>query len=159
VISVLLAATLLTGDLDAAGIHRAVRAERGRAVVVNFWATWCEPCIKEFPDLVALARERKDIRLISVSIDDPGDRAAVEQFLQKQKPSFPVYLKAAGPDEAFINGVDPKWTGAVPLTIVFDAEGKKAGLLEGEVSREKLESMLSGVKAKAASAPGPSPGQ
>jgi len=157
VISVLLAATLLTGDLDAAGIHRAVRAERGRAVVVNFWATWCEPCIKEFPDLVALAKARSDIRVISVSIDDPGERAAVEEFLQKQKPSFKVYLKAAGADEAFINGVDPKWSGAVPLNIVFDAEGKRTSFLEGETTREKLEALLPPPKAAAKDAPAPSP--
>jgi thiol-disulfide isomerase/thioredoxin len=159
VIPLLLAASLLTGDVDAAGLHRAVRSERGRAVVVNFWATWCEPCVKEFPALVALARERQDIRVISVSIDDPGDRKAVEDFLQKQKPSFPVYLKAAGADEAFINGVDPKWSGAVPLTIVFDTAGKKSFFLEGEITREKLESNLPAATSKAPAAPAPSPGR
>jgi thiol-disulfide isomerase/thioredoxin len=142
VTALFLLAALLTGDVDAKGIHRAVQAQKGRAVVVNFWATWCVPCIEEFPHLVALARERKDVAFLSVSIDDPADRAAVESFLKKQKPSFPVYLKAAGNDEAFINGVDKEWSGAVPLTLVFDASGKKVKLLEGEVTRKQIEEAL-----------------
>ena len=152
----LLAATLLAGDVDADKVHRAVRAQRGRAVVLNFWATWCEPCIKEFPDFVALARDRKDVAVISVSIDDADDRAAVEDFLKGQKPPFPVYLKAAGPDEAFINGVDRKWSGAVPLTIIFDAEGKKTHFEESEMTRKEVEAKLPPVKAPR-SAPPPSP--
>lgn len=141
-ISVLLAATLLAGDVDAQGLHRAVRAQRGRVVVVNLWATWCEPCVKEFPDFVALARDRRDVAVISVSIDDPGDRPAVLDFLKKQKPPFPVYMKADGNDEAFINGVDPKWSGAVPLTMIYDVSGKRIYFDEREVTRAELEKLL-----------------
>jgi len=142
VIPVLLAATLLAGDVDAPGLHRAVRAQRGRVVVVNFWATWCEPCVKEFPDFVALARERKDVAVISVTIDDRADRPAVEEFLKKQKAPFPVYIKADGNDEAFINGIDTKWSGAVPLTIVYDASGQRTYFDEREITRAELEKLL-----------------
>jgi thiol-disulfide isomerase/thioredoxin len=142
VIPILLAATLLAGDVDAQGLHRAVKAQKGRAVVVNFWATWCEPCVREFPDFVALAKDRKDISVISVTIDDAADRSTVEDFLKKQKPTFPVYLKAGGSDEAFINGVDPKWSGAVPLTIVYDAAGKRLLFEEREISRKEIEAAL-----------------
>jgi thiol-disulfide isomerase/thioredoxin len=142
VIAILLAASLLAGDVDAQGLHRAVKAQKGRAVVVNFWATWCEPCVKEFPDFVALARERKDVAVISVTIDDKADRPAVEDFLKKQKPPFPVYIKADGNDEAFINGIDPKWSGAVPLTIVYDAAGQRTYFDERELTREQLEKLV-----------------
>ena len=141
-IPVLLAAALLAGDVDAPGIHRAVQAQKGRAVVVNFWATWCEPCVKEFPELVALARERKDIAVIAITIDDQADRPAVLDFLKKQKPTFPVYMKADGSDEAFINGVDPKWSGAVPLTLVYDAAGKRLLFEEREITRKEIEAAL-----------------
>lgn len=141
-IPILLAAALLAGDVDAQGIHRAVKAQKGRAVVVNFWATWCEPCVKEFPDFVALAKERRDVAVISVSIDDPADRAVVEDFLKKQKPTFPVYVKAEGGDEAFINGIDPKWSGAVPLTIVYDVAGKRVLFEEREVTRKEIEAAI-----------------
>ena len=141
-IPILLAASLLAGDVDAQGLHRAVKAQKGRAVVVNFWATWCEPCVKEFPDFVALAKDRKDIAVISVTIDEASDRGAVEDFLKKQKPTFPVYLKASGSDEAFINGVDPKWSGAVPLTMVYGADGKRLLFEEREISRKEIEAAL-----------------
>ena len=145
-IPILLAATLLAGEVDAQGLHRAVKAKKGRAVVVNFWATWCEPCVKEFPDFVALARDRKDVAVISVTIDDAADRAAVDDFLKKQKPPFPVYIKADGNDEAFINGVDPKWSGAVPLTMIFDAAGKRVYFDERELTRAELDKLLPAKK-------------
>ena len=152
-IALLLAAGLLAGDLDAKGVHGAVQAKKGRPVVVNLWATWCAPCVAEFPGLVALAKERKDVAFISVTIDDPADRAAVETFLKKQQPTFPVYLKAAGSDEAFIAGIDEKWSGAVPLTLIYDATGKKTAQIEGEATRKSIEAALPAAKAK----PGPKP--
>jgi thiol-disulfide isomerase/thioredoxin len=142
VAALLLAAASTVSTVDAAGVHKAVAAAKGRPVVLNFWATWCAPCIKEFPDLVALARDRKDVTVISVSIDDEADRAAVDAFVAKQKPSFRVYMKKAGGDEAFINGVDPKWSGSVPFTLIFDAAGKKKASVEGEQTRADLEKSL-----------------
>jgi thiol-disulfide isomerase/thioredoxin len=147
VIPVLLAAaTLLAGEVDAAKLHQAVRAQRGRPVVVNFWATWCEPCVHEFPDFVALARDRKDVAFISVTIDDTDDRPAVEDFVKKQQPPFPVYLKAPGGDEAFIKAVDPKWSGAVPLTMIFDAAGERVHFEESEMTRQEVEAKLPPAK-------------
>ena len=147
-IALLLAAGLLAGDLDAKGVHGAVQAQKGRPVVVNLWATWCAPCVAEFPGLVALAKERKDVAFISVTIDDPADRGAVETFLKKQQPTFPVYLKAAGSDEAFIAGIDEKWSGAVPLTLIYDAAGKKTAQIEGEATRKSIEAALPAAKPK-----------
>jgi thiol-disulfide isomerase/thioredoxin len=142
------AATATVPQLDVAGVHKAVAAEKGKPVVVNFWATWCAPCVKEFPDLVALARERKDVAVISISIDDESEHPEVDAFVAKQKPSFKVYIKAPGKDEAFINGIDPKWSGSVPFTIVYDAAGKKATQIEGEQSRAQLEKALAKVTAR-----------
>jgi thiol-disulfide isomerase/thioredoxin len=144
--ALLLAATGATvPSVDAPGVHKLVAAERGRPVVVNFWATWCAPCVKEFPDLVALARDRQDVTVISISIDDESERAAVDAFVAKQKPSFRVFLKAPGKDEAFINGVDPKWSGSVPFTLIFDANGGKKAQIEGEQTRAELEKALGKV--------------
>jgi thiol-disulfide isomerase/thioredoxin len=143
--ALLLAAAATVPRIDAAGVHKLVAAEKGRPVVVSFWATWCAPCIKEFPDLVALARERKDVTVLSISIDDESERAAVDAFVAKQKPSFRVYIKAPGPEEAFINGVDPKWSGSVPLTLIFDSAGQKKALIEGEQTRAELEKALAKV--------------
>jgi thiol-disulfide isomerase/thioredoxin len=138
----LLLVAVLAGQLDAAGIGRAVVAHRGRPVVLTLWATWCEPCVKEFPSLVALARERKDVAFLSVSVDEPADRKALEAFVAERRPPFPVYTRAAGPDQAFIDGVDREWSGVVPVTFVYDREGRRVALLKGEHTRADIEKAL-----------------
>jgi thiol-disulfide isomerase/thioredoxin len=133
---------LLAGQVDAAHVRTLVAAHKGRPVLLNLWATWCAPCVAEFPDVVRLAQEHGEVAVISVSIDDVAERAAVEAFIEKQKPPFAVYLKKPGPDEAFINGIDPHWSGSLPASLVFDEKGRQKALLEGEHSREELERAL-----------------
>jgi thiol-disulfide isomerase/thioredoxin len=137
----LLAATL-AGQLDAAGVLARVAQERGRPVVVNFWATWCAPCRKELPALAALARERPDVAWLSVSIDDPADRPAVEKLIVDLPGPLAVYLKAPGPDQAFIDGIDKKWSGVVPMTLIIDAQGVRRARLTGEHGRTEVERAL-----------------
>ena len=138
----LLLAAVLAGELDAAGLRKAVAAHKGRPVLLSFWATWCKPCVEEFPELIALARERRDVVVLSVSIDDKDDRGAVEAFLAQQRPPFQVYAKAPGDDEAFINAVDREWSGVVPALIVFDRAGHRSALLQGERKRTEIEKAL-----------------
>ncbi len=142
---IFLLASLLSGELDLDGLHARVAAERPSVVIVSFWASWCAPCLAEMPALGAIAREHRDVVVISVSIDDPGDRPAVERILAEHKPPFPVYLKSPGSDEDFIDGVDPKWSGALPFTLIYDATGKAALRLEGEKSRADFERALEAV--------------
>lgn len=144
--SFLLLVALLAGEVDAAALHRLVQARRGHPVVIAFWATWCAPCVKEFPALVELAGRHRDAAFIAVSLDDREDREAVEGFLAKRRPPFPVYLKAPGRDEPFINGVDADWSGAIPATLVFDRAGKRAALLSGEHAPQEIEKALEGLE-------------
>ncbi len=144
--SLLLAAALVAGTLDGAGVRATVAERKGRPVLLSLWATWCVPCVKEFPELARIARERPRLAVLSVSMDDPQDRAAVEKFVAEQRPPFPVYVKSPGPDEAFINGVDPEWSGALPALLVFDAKGRRAALLQGEKTRAEIEKALEGLE-------------
>jgi thiol-disulfide isomerase/thioredoxin len=142
----LLLATVLAGELDGAGVSRLALAHKGRPVVVSLWATWCDPCVKEFPWLMELARDRKDVVFLAVSIDDPESRGALEQFVQSQKPPFPVYARTPGKDDAFINGVDRDWKGVVPMLLVYGRDGRRAQILEGEHTRAEVEKVLAGLK-------------
>jgi thiol-disulfide isomerase/thioredoxin len=142
----LLLAGLLAGELDAAALHKLVEARRGHPVLIALWATWCGPCVKEFPALVELSGRHREVAFLAVSIDDREDRDAVERFLAKERPPFPVYLKAPGRDEPFINGVDAAWSGVIPATLVFDRDGKRAALLQGEHTPREIETALEAVE-------------
>ncbi len=112
-----------------------VRRPGAGAVLVNVWATWCVPCREEFPDLLHVARELapKGLRLVLVSVDFPGAEAETTSFLTSQGVDFPTYLRT-GKDEAFVDGLEPQWSGAIPATFLYDAKGKLVQFWEGKAS-------------------------
>ncbi len=101
---------------------------RGRPLLVNFWATWCDPCRDEFPDLVKLDAEYKGkIDFITVSLDFPEDlNTKVPQFLSSMKASMPTYLLVTPDETAAISGVYEEWQGGLPFTILYDQQGNPA---------------------------------
>jgi thiol-disulfide isomerase/thioredoxin len=115
--------------VDGAALKKAIGSHRGKVVVVNLWATWCGPCVAEFPDLAKLQESyrKQGLVLIAASIDEPEDKQEVVDFAKKHKTAFPIYLRKAGSMEKFVAPVDPKWDGAVPTTYIFGRNGKLAG--------------------------------
>jgi thiol-disulfide isomerase/thioredoxin len=111
-----------------------------RAVVLNVWATWCAPCREEFPDLLRLRRAYSDsgLRLILVSADFEDQAGAERQFLAGQGVDFESYIKI-GDDMAFIEGLHPRWTGALPATFVYDGRGRLRHFQEGRTTYASLE--------------------
>lgn len=128
---------------DAPAVLAAVQAPGAKATVLNVWATWCEPCREEFPDLVRLGHEYSDrgVRLVLVSGDFDTEKAAVDKFLADQGVDFATYIKS-GDDMKFINGLNPKWSGALPATFVYDGQGRLRDFWEGKASYEKMEERL-----------------
>lgn len=112
-----------------------VRKPGASAVLVNVWASWCTPCVEEFPDLLHVARELspKGLRLILVNVDFPGSENETTAFLTKQGVDFPTYART-GKDEAFVDGLEPKWSGAIPATFLYDDSGKLVKYWEGKAS-------------------------
>jgi len=142
-------ASRLTGELDASGLAAAVAKEKGKVVLVNFWATWCVPCREEFPDLVRLEQKYrgKGVSVIGVSIDSAKDLQAVEKFLASTKPDFPNYRKkSGGDDQDFIDSVDAKWGGELPLSVVYGPDGKKARVMSGKQSYATFEKAVTGLR-------------
>ena len=132
----------LTGEVDAAGLAAAIAKEKGRVVLVNFWATWCVPCREEFPDLVKLEKtyRARGLSVLGVSTDLAKDMPAVEKFLASAKPEFANYRKkSGGDDQVFIEAVDPKWGGELPFSVVYGPDGKKAKVLSGKQSYQSFE--------------------
>lgn len=93
---------------------------RGKYVVIDTWATWCGPCVKEFPKLVKLHHKYRDrdVVVLGVSIDDPQYEPQAREFLRKQQADFPNFLIA------YDDWVQRWQITAIPLVLVLDQEGK-----------------------------------
>jgi len=117
----------------------AVRAPGARAVLVNVWASWCEPCREEMPELLRYYRDNRarGLRLVLVSADDEEQRADVERLLAAQGFDGPAFIKH-GDEMAFINGLDRHWSGELPSTFVFDGQGTKKLFWPGTITYGEL---------------------
>jgi thiol-disulfide isomerase/thioredoxin len=130
--------------LDEAGFARMVAGNKGKVLLVNFWATYCVPCRKEMPDLVALQNRlaSKGFRLVTVTADEPEQEPQAKAFLDKMKVPAPAYIKKAKDDDKFINAVDKKWSGALPLSILYDKQGNRVKTWYGEIPMKELDAEL-----------------
>lgn len=121
----------------------------GRPLLINFWATWCDPCREEFPDLVKLdAAYKGKLDIITVSLDDLDDiDTVVPKFLRDQKATMPAYLLRTPDESAAIQMVADEWSGSLPLTVVYKANGERSytrmGKLRLETVTSEIEKLLS----------------
>ncbi|MCZ2079577.1 MAG: TlpA family protein disulfide reductase [Bryobacteraceae bacterium] len=130
--------------LDESILQQVLKSNRGNVVLVNLWATWCAPCREEMPALVALQSRlaSKGLKLVTVSADEPEDEASARQFLSEQKVPSPAYIKRVENDEKFIESLDPKWSGALPASFLYDRNGRKVRAFIGEVDMKELEAAI-----------------
>ena len=112
----------------------------GKPLVVNFWATWCDPCREEFPDLVKLDNLYKGkADLITISLDDLAEiNGDVPKFLGEMKATMPTYLLHTPDQDAAISMVSKDWAGNLPLTMVYDSSGKVVYQRNGKFRYENL---------------------
>lgn len=116
-------------------------------VVLNIWATWCKPCVDEFPELIEFARENadKDVRLILVSADFDDQMEKLNQFLAKHEVEFTTYLKT-GKDQDFIGAFkDVSWHGALPFTVVYDKNRTPVARFGSRITKSDLDEHVSNV--------------
>ncbi|MFN3649165.1 MAG: TlpA disulfide reductase family protein [Armatimonadota bacterium] len=110
-------------------LKEALAKHKGKAVLLNLWATWCPPCVEEFPALVKLHEKYRDqgLMIIAASVDEPQDRDEVVAFIRGQKAAFPVYIRSGGSIDGFVGAIDKGWGGSVPTTYLYDRTGKRHG--------------------------------
>jgi thiol-disulfide isomerase/thioredoxin len=128
-------------EIDLEGLKKILQRDPKdtRPLLINFWATWCDGCREEFPDLV------KGLNFVSVSLDDILDiKTKVPDFLKQVKAEMPVVLLNVNDPEPAIHFVDPNWQGDMPATFLYDKDGKivfkyfgaiKPAQLRGEIDK------------------------
>jgi len=131
--------------IDTAQLADLLKPDHKTPVVLNFWATWCPPCVKEMPEFVEFyrAHSAEEFRFLSISVDHPDtldDR--VKPFVQKKALPFPVHVLTERSPENLAKALGVEWTGAVPETFLFDKEGKLLKSWTEEITKEELEKAL-----------------
>ncbi len=114
--------------------------QRGNWVIVNFWATWCSPCIKEMPDLDYLQQKYPGITIVGLAVDTAKN---VIKFSEKVPVSYPVLVAGHGGIQLMKEMGNPR--GGLPYTILFDAQGQAIKHFLGQIQRDELDAVLASV--------------
>lgn len=115
-----------------------------KPLLVNFWATWCGPCVEEFPDLVKINNDYNGkIDFITITLDDLDDiNTGVPKFLKKMNATMPTYLLKTDDEGSAISAVYKDWQGGLPFTIFYDGKGAMIYNRQGKVVIETLRSEI-----------------
>lgn len=123
-------------------------AQRGQWVVVNFWATWCAPCLKEIPDLNALDAKREDLVIIGLAYEEITPEAMRAFYAEKVKPEYPVAIV-----DVYNPPADFDTPRGLPFTVLVAPDGAVAHKFLGPVTGTEIEAKISEVSAASATTP------
>jgi len=134
-------------EIDLDGLKKLIQRDPKdtRPLLVNFWATWCDPCREEFPDLVKIDADYrgKGLNFVAISLDDVADiKAKVEPFLKEMKATMRVVLLNVNDPEPAIHTVDPTWQGDMPATFLYDKDGNVVFKHFGRIKPDELRAAL-----------------
>ncbi|HLR78061.1 MAG TPA: TlpA disulfide reductase family protein [Burkholderiaceae bacterium] len=138
-------APVLFYDLEFPDMHgqsRAVSDFLGQPMVLNFWATWCPPCVREMPDLDYLQTKYPGVTVVGLAIDTADN---VRKFSQKVPVDYPVLVAGHGGIQLMKEMGNPR--GGLPYTILYDARGQELRHFLGQIDRDELDGILAGTVA------------
>ena len=134
--------------INAEEMKALLKRDGARPLLVNYWATWCDPCREEFPDLVEIDKQYRprDLDFIAISLDDLADlKTAVPKFLREMRAKMPVYVLNVSDPEPAIKSVDPAWDGALPATFLYNQKGEVVYKHFGRVKTPELRAAIEKV--------------
>jgi thiol-disulfide isomerase/thioredoxin len=142
----------------------AVRELGGRGTLVNAWASWCGPCKREMPMLLAVAENLRPrgVHVMLVSVDEPETRPQAVEFLSNHDAPLPSFV-ALRPLGAFKRALNPHWPGMLPATFLYDGQAKLRYFWGGPVYENELmpvvEQLLAGTLVEGEARFGLAPGK
>jgi thiol-disulfide isomerase/thioredoxin len=127
------------------GLNNVIESQSGGITVVNFWATWCAPCVKELPlfeKLNAEGREGVSITLVSLDLDLDPNPEKVYKFVERKKLQSKILLLDEKDPNTWIDKVDPRWSGALPATLIINQKTGQRKFVEKELHEGELERLI-----------------
>jgi thiol-disulfide isomerase/thioredoxin len=139
----------VVAPIDTEGFKSLITQQRQHPLLINFWATFCDPCRDEFPDLVKIDQDYRprSLEFVTVSLDDMSEiKNEVPKFLDSMNATMPAYLLNVSDPEPVINLMDPRWQGSLPATFLYNDKGevvyKHVGRVDTAELREAIEKVV-----------------
>jgi thiol-disulfide isomerase/thioredoxin len=122
-------------NIDASGLKELIKNKSDKIRLINVWASWCGPCVMEFPDLVTIDRiyRSRNFEFVSINADKMSRKDNVLKFLQKNEASNKNYIFSSDNNAELTEAVDPEWTGALPYTLIIEQGGKVIYRTQGPI--------------------------
>jgi len=114
-------------------------------LVINFWATWCAPCVKELPLFEAVHQENPQVKILLINLDFADKLDKVKSFVSRKKMQSEVYLLDEIDYNSWIDKVDKSWGGAIPATLIINPKTGRRKFVERELLPGELESLINEV--------------
>jgi thiol-disulfide isomerase/thioredoxin len=125
------------------GLQKIIREKSDRVLVINFWATWCAPCIKELPYFEKLNQDNKaQVLLVSMDYDLDPNTEKVDRFVVRKKLQSRVLVLTESDPNSWIDKIDKRWSGALPATLVINTKTGNREFVQGELGEGELEKLL-----------------
>jgi thiol-disulfide isomerase/thioredoxin len=133
-------------DIDLAGVQQLVKNTSGKLRLINVWATWCGPCVMEFPDLVIIDRiyRSRQFEFVSINVDKLSRKEKVLDFLKEREASNKNYYFTGKNIYDLIEAVDPAWQGALPYSILVEPGGNAIYRVQGPIEMIKVRKLIAG---------------
>lgn len=128
-------------------LEKLITSKSDKIQVINFWATWCAPCVKELPYFENLEQKNDpSVKVTLINLDYADKAGKVNAFISKKKITSDVLLLDEIDYNSWIDKVDPSWNGAIPATLVINTSTGERKFMEGELTEPELDAFIKAVK-------------
>lgn len=128
-------------------LEKLITSKSDKIQVINFWATWCAPCVKELPYFENLEQKNDpSVKVTLINLDYADKVGKVNAFISKKKITSDVLLLDEIDYNSWIDKVDPSWNGAIPATLVINTSTGERKFMEGELTEPELDAFIKAVK-------------